>query len=196
MKEDSYEKLGKGYRKALFESVRTTFKLSEDTHNIINWIIEEKNLKPKEVFDLIFDIKELVDFAVQLGQKNEKNNTTTSIRKTFVISKQALSSINKLSKDHKLSRDLIVENLLLFFKKFLEKFEERERKLEEKAYEIVNNLCEKSGDVEEQLIELLGRNNPIINRLGYAIVILSNLVGSIDNKIKNNVPIDPDDMTQ
>jgi len=184
MKKDSYNKFEKVYR-GISESVRTTFKLNENTHNIINWIIEEKNLKPKEVFDLIFDIEELVDLAIKTGQKNDKKNSTKTTRKTFVISQKALNSINKLSKEHQVSRDLIVEKLILNLKKFFEEFEKQEKQSYQNISARTNELLKLALKIEKEFDKELGKDNPILEKFGFAMVYLEDFLCEINKKIDN-----------
>jgi hypothetical protein len=178
------------------QSVRTTFKLSENSNNAIDWLIKTNNLKPKEVFDLMCSNENLVDFAIEAAQKNGKSNSTKQTRKTFVISKQVLRLLNRYSKKHKLSRDLIVENLILLFKALLEKHAEEEKQREEKALTIISDFCSKAESVEKQLKDLLDDDSPILDRFGYVIVLLMNLVSAIESKLSDGVSIDPDDMSQ
>lgn len=178
------------------QSVRTTFKLSESSNNAIDWLIKTNNLKPKEVFDLMCSNENLVDFAIEAVKKNGTSSSTKQTRKTFVISKQVLRLLNRYSEKHKLSRDLIVENLILLFKALLEKHAEEEKQREEKALTIISDFWSKAESVEKQLKDLLDDDSPILDRFGYVIVLLMNLSSAIESKLSGGVPIDPDDMSQ
>ncbi len=178
------------------QSVRTTFKLSEGSNNAIEWLIKTNNLKPKEVFDLICSNENLVALAIEAAQKNGEGSSTKQTRKTFVISKRVLRLLNKYSEKHKLSRDLVVENLVLLFKALLEKHAEEEKQREEKALTIISDFWSKAESVEKQLKDLLDDDSPILDRFGYVIVLLMNLTSAIESKLSDDVPIDPDDMNQ
>lgn len=178
------------------QSVRTTFKLSESSNNAIDWLIKTNNLKPKEIFDLMCSNENLVDFAIESAKKNETSSSTKQTRKTFVISKRVLRLLNRCSEKHKLSRDLIVENLILLFKALVEKHAEEEKQREEKALTIIADFWSKAESVEKQLKDVLDDDSPILDRFGYVIVLLMNLVSAIESKLSNGVPIDPDDMSQ
>jgi len=178
------------------QSVRTTFKLSDSSSNAIYWLIKTNNLKPKEVFDLICSNENLIDFAIEAAIKDGKTSSAKKTRKTFVISKRVLRLLNKYSEKHKLSRDLIVENLILLFKALLEKHAEEEKQREEKALTIISDFWSKAESVEKQLKDLLDDDSPILDRFGYVIVLLMNLASAIESKLSNGVPIDPDDFSQ
>ena len=198
MKNQNIKKLNLVSETSLSEkqSVRTTFKLSEKSKNVIEQLIRTNNLKPKELFDLICSSDAFVENAIEAGRKSYENASKKQTRKTFVISKRVLRLLNKHSKQYKLSRDLIVENLILFFKSLLEKHAEEEKHREEKALTIISDFWGKAESVEKQLKELLDDDSPILNRFGYVIVLLMNLEGAIQAKLSNGVPIDPDDMAQ
>ena len=182
------------------QSVRTTFKISENCINAIDWLLKTNNLKPKELFDIICSNNDLVNLAAEAAKKDEKNNSVKHTRKTFVISKRALRLLTKKSKDDKgkaiISRDLIVEKLVLLFKALLEKHTEEEKKKEEKAQSIISDFWTKAEEIENQLKNLLDDDNPILERFGLIIVIIMNLESAIDKKLSNDIPIDPDDFSQ
>lgn len=178
------------------QSVRTTFKLSENSNNAIEWLIKTNNLKPKEVFDLMCSNENIVNFAIETARKNGESGSTKQARKTFVISKRVLRLLNKYSEKHILSRDLIVESLILCFKTLLEKHAAEEKQREEKALSIISDFYSKTESVEKQLKDLLHHDSPILNRFGYVSVLLMNLTSAIESKLSDDVPIDPDDMSQ
>lgn len=178
------------------QSARTTFKLSESSINALDWLIKTNNLKPKELFDLMYSNENLIDFAIEAARKNEKSKSIKQTRKTFVISTRVKRMLNKLSKEHELSRDLIFENLILLFKVLLEKHTEEEKQKEKKAHAIISDFLTKTEAVEQQLKELLDDDSPILERFGLIVVVVMNLASAIESKLSNEVPIDPDDMSQ
>ncbi len=178
------------------QSVRTTFNLSENSNNAIDWLVEKNNLKPKEVFDLVCSNDNLIQLAVEAAGKNETGSSLKQVRKTFVISKRVLRLLNKLSKEHEVSRDLIVGSLILLFKLLLEKHSEEEKQREKKAHAIISDFLTNADDVEQQLKKLLDNDNPIIERFGLIVVVVMNLVSAITSKLSNGIPIEPDDFSQ
>jgi len=198
MKKQISKKLDRVSKTILSEkrSVRTTFKLSESSINAIDWLIKTNNLKPKELFDLMCSNENLIDFAIETARKNEKSKAVKQTRKTFVISTRVKRMLNKLSKEHELSRDLIFENLILLFKALLEKHSEDEKQKEKKAHTIISDFWTKAETVEQQLKGLLDDDSPILERFGLIVVVVMNLASAIESKLSNDVPIDPDDMSQ
>lgn len=178
------------------QSVRTTFKLSDSSNNAIDWLIKTNNLKPKEIFDLMCFNESFVDVAIKNAKENPEVISTKQTRKTFVISRGVLRLLNRYSKEHELSRDVIVENLISLFKMLLEMQAEAEKPKEEEAHKIISDFWEKAESLEDQLKALLGDDSPILDRFGYVIVLLMNLVMAIESKLSDGTPIDPDDMSQ
>ena len=174
------------------QSVRTTFKLSNSSNNAMDWLIKKNNLKPKEIFDLMCSNESFVDVAIKTAKENPEVISTEQTRKTFVISKGVLRLLNRYSKEHELSRDVIVENLISLFKMLLEMQAEAEKPKEEKALKIVSDFWSKAELVEDQLKDLLGDESSIVVRFGYVCVILMNLEMAIKSKLSDDVPIDPD----
>ena len=178
------------------QSVRTTFKLSDSSNNAIDWLIKTNNLKPKEIFDLMCFNESFVDVAIKNAKENPEVISTKQTRKTFVISRGVLRLLNRYSKEHELSRDVVVENLISLFKMLLEMQAEAEKSKEEEAYKIIEDFWSKAESLEKQLKDLLGDDSPILDRFGYVIVLLMNLVMAIESKLSDGTPIDPDDMSQ
>ena len=198
MKKQISEKLDRVSEKSLLEkqSVRTTFKLSESGLNANDWLIKKSSLKPKELFDLICSNETVIDLAIKEARKNKKSKAVKQTRRTFVISTRVKRMLNKLSKEHELSRDLIFENLIVLFQMLLKEYSEDERQKEKKAHAIISDFWGQAEAVEQQLKGLLGDGSPILERFGFVIAVVMNLTSAIESKWSNGVPIDPDDMSQ
>ncbi len=78
----------------------------------------------------------------------------------------------------------------------LEMQAEAEKRKEEEAHKIISDFWSEAESLEDQLKALLGDESPIVDRFGYVIVLLMNLVMAIESKLSNGTPIDPDDMSQ
>ncbi|MBD3377597.1 hypothetical protein GF406_21390 [candidate division KSB1 bacterium] len=178
------------------QSVRTTFKLTEDCINAVDWLLKTNNLKVKELFDFLCSNNNLVNLAAEAVKKEDKNISSKYIRKTFVISKRVLRLLNKKSEEYRISRDLVVEKLVLLFKELLEKHTKEEKQKEEKAFSIISDFWARAEEIETNLKDLLDDDNPILDRFGVITIIIMNLVNAIESKLNDDVPIDPDDYSQ
>ncbi len=176
------------------ESKRTTFKLSAQSLNAIDWMVDYYNMTAKEVFDSICSGDSIVEYAVKFAKESEGLADKELTRKTFVISQQALGFLNKTSDEQKISRDLLVNKLILIYKVLLDRSIEQEEKNEEKALKIIHEFWKEAEELETQLKALLGDEHPILTRLGTISIIIGNLYGAIESKLSDGTPIDPYDM--
>lgn len=182
------------------ESVRTTFKLSEEAINMLDGL--SKNRTVKGFFDDIclpllemglLDLTGLTDE----NQKAEFSEIEPKIRKTYAISQSALALLTKSAKQQQnVSRDAFVEHLIRSVNKFLNALKEERIKKHTKALEIVNRKWNELETAHKELKNLLGDEDPIYIRFNYATIMLMNLSLAIDKELKDGIPIDPDDFSQ
>lgn len=90
------------------QSVRATFKLTEECIGAISIVATHLGIKQKSLFDhLVEDMNSLKAIAREL--KNAHVNAQNRIQKTFVISRKSLHSLETVSKSHNAPRDALVE---------------------------------------------------------------------------------------
>ncbi len=197
MKNISTTELDLASRAILFDkikSVRTTFKLSDKCIKNIDEIITAHSIKPKELFDMI-DVFKDPDFFKDVIEKeiiHDNLQPQMEVRKTFVISAQAKSKLDKLSAKTNYPRDMIVEAFIFLINISLEERKRDETLKEKEAFKKIKDLEQKALDIEKELKILLDDDNPIITRFGACYVVLQNLTSAIEDKFKNGVSIDPD----
>jgi len=179
------------------KSVRTTFKIADVTNENLRTLLHKLEIKPKELLDEICSNEKLIQLIESIISQNENYfHSTLNRRKTLVISKFALQFLSRKSSELKISRDILFNNIILTFKIMLDKVFEEEREKEQKASEIVNDFWDEAEKIEQQLTELLGKDNPITQRFGLISTIIMDLSSAIDNKLTKGKPIDPNDFSQ
>lgn len=90
------------------QSVRTSFKLSDGCIQAINIVATQLGIKHKSLFDyLVEDIGALEALAKDIEQKEPNKNTGS--QKSFIVSREALLTIDSLCEKLKISRDMLVE---------------------------------------------------------------------------------------
>lgn len=90
------------------QSVRATFKLSEECIGAISIVAAHLGIKQKSLFDhLVEDIQAL--HAIAREVKNTKLKRHSRIQKTYVISRKSLNSLDEISKIFNAPRDALVE---------------------------------------------------------------------------------------
>ncbi len=167
------------------QSVRTTFDLSEKCLTVLEQLLFSHGIKPKELFDIMLD-KSLIDFVVKMNKKNGlKQKDNNRKRKTIVISKETLRKLNDVSKELNVSRNILVENLIMIY--WLS-FEEYKQKVE-KALKIINDTSSKIYSAKKKIEEILG-DDPITEKWGIIEIHIMNLETEIEQFLINNKPIE------
>jgi hypothetical protein len=178
------------------QSSRTTFKLNLNARDTLDELCKSFHLSPKQILNVFFDDKFLIDRTLKEVKNTKKNAETKYIRKTIVISKHMHIILNKITRDHKISRDDYMNSLIISVKNLLDNHIKEEKELIKKAKIIISDFSDQLLKVENNLKSLLPDSHPIISRFGYISVLTYNLIGAIDEKLENNIAIDPDDYSQ
>lgn len=90
------------------QSVRATFRLSEECIEAISIVANQMGIKQKSLFDhLAEDIKILESIAHEI--QNTVSIKQRRVQKTFVISRKSLASLDEISKVFNAPRDALVE---------------------------------------------------------------------------------------
>ena len=178
------------------ESKRTTLKLSQKGLEAFDWISNTYHISAKETLDLLCSSDEIEKFAIDSINKDNSPDTSDWTRKTFVTTEKTLAHLNHISELHGLSRNVIVEKLILIYKGLLEKQREEEQVNEEKALEVVASITKSMDKTMNSLIGLLGKDHPICTRFSAIQIITENLYDAILAKNSSGAPIDPDFLSQ
>jgi len=90
------------------QSVRTTFRLSEQVIDLLRIVSTQLGLKQKSLFDQLVENRKILAQVAIEAQHYEQ----TSIKrrpKTFVISKKSLEALDHVARERHLPRDVLVE---------------------------------------------------------------------------------------
>jgi len=148
------------------QSVRATFRLSEDCIDAISILSAQLGIKQKSVFDhLMEDAQVLKNIAGEL--ENTDFDRHERIQKTFVISRRSLSFLDTISSKHNAPRDALVEYSVRRLLPIIARERKKHAKRKELLADISNHFAE--GDrLLSKAEELLGSEDPIINKLQVA----------------------------
>ena len=163
------------------QSVRATFRLCEACIDAISILAAQLGIKQKSVFDhLMEDDQVLKKVARDLqGTEFDRNKR---VQKTFVISRRSLSFLDMISSAHNAPRDALVEysvrRLLPIIAREREKHGIRKDLLTDISNHVAKGekLLSKAGD-------MLGKDDPIVNKLETAISVYKNAFDDIVNFI-------------
>jgi len=175
------------------ELAYTTFRLSPNTHTTIRDLAKERNLTLTEVFDT------LVSYAGDIVEGLRKQlpdlfqqNITNGTRKTYALTRETATKINKCAKENKITRDSLIETAVTCLKAFSDFEVERSRKKYPQILkDYIEPLYSKAEEIESIVEKELGIDDPVRKRLGLAIVHLMNLTMEMEQNIKDGTPIEP-----
>jgi len=160
------------------QSVRATFKLSERAIEALSIVSVHLGIKQKSLFDhLMEDTDALNLIAHEL--KSHNFGRLNRVQKTFVLSRKTLSCLEQAAKEFEAPRDALVEYSIQRLLPVI--IQEREKHLKRK--EILKDLQEylKLGDrLLTKTQKLLGKDDPVFDRLNNAFSVLTNAYRNID----------------
>ena len=163
------------------QSVRATFRLSETCIDAISVLSAQLGIKQKSVFDhLLEDAQVLKNMARELA--NIELDRQERIQKTFVISRRSLSYLDSISNKYDAPRDALVEysvrRLLPIIAKERKKHEKRKRLFAE-----ISNHFQEGENLLSKADEMLGTDDPVVNKLETAMSVYKNAFHDIANFI-------------
>ena len=164
------------------QSVRATFRLSEACIDAITVLSAQLGIKQKSVFDhLMEDARILKDMARELA--NIELDRDERIQKTFVISRRSLSFLDSISKEYDAPRDALVEYSVRRLLPIIAKERNRHETRKELLAEISNHFAE-GENLLAKTDEMLGPDDPIVNRMKTAMSVYKNAFDDIASFIE------------
>lgn len=149
------------------QSVRATFKLTENAINTMSVVAAHLGIRQKSLFDhLIEDTRSLGSIAS--GVQPDRFNRLKRIQKTYVISRKTLCCLDDASKDLDASRDALVEYSIQRLLPLIEEERERHQKRKEILDEMTEYLKQGEGILGKSR-NLLGEDDPVHERLEAAV---------------------------
>ena len=169
------------------QSVRATFRLSENTIMAMNIASNQLGVKQKSLFDhLIADTDALDTIARELKKNKHRNHS--GVLKTFVISRKTLSILKKAADNHKASRDALVEFSIKRLKPVIEQEKGKQVDRERVARKVRTSL-----EAQKKLLHeangQLGLEDPVCEQLSNAVDRLESAYKSIRTLVKKGEKI-------
>lgn len=161
------------------QSVRATFKLSENAINAITTVSIHLGIKQKSLFDhLIEDMKSLEQIAREISTHDHIQRSR--IQKTYVLSRRTLSSLEEVCQNFDASRDALVEYSIRRLLPIIAGEREKHWKRKEIVMEV-----EKFMHQEEALLDkakkILGEEDPVVAELEKALAVSRNAFHKIQH---------------
>jgi len=175
------------------QSVRATFKLTEECIGAISIVATHLGIKQKSLFDhLVEDMSSLKAIAREL--KNTNVRTQNRVQKTFVISRKSLRSLDSVSKSHNAPRDALVEFSVQRLLPIIINEQKRHQARKKMRKEIATHL-EAGKALLSRIKNVLGTEDPVLNRMTALMISYNNTFAAIDDFIERGRLIeefDPD----
>ena len=175
------------------QSVRATFKLTEECIGAISIVATHLGIKQKSLFDhLVEDIRPLKAIAREL--KNTRMRAQNRVQKTFVISRKSLHSLESVSKSHNAPRDALVEFSVQRLLPIIINEQKRHQARKKMRNDIAAHL-EAGKKLLSRVKDTLGEEDPVLGRMAALMTSYHNTYAAIDAFIERGKLIedfDPD----
>ncbi len=145
------------------QSVRATFKLTNDCIEAISIVAAQMGIKQKSLFDHLFqDIDALSTIAQKYS--NARLQTANRVQKTFVMSRNSLLSLEDVAKHFNAPRDVLIEISVQRLLPIITT--ERQRYAKRKAvFSKINNHLEQGRKLLKEAYSELGEEDQLTDRL-------------------------------
>jgi hypothetical protein len=149
------------------QSVRATFKLTNDCIEAISIVAGQLGIKQKSLFDHLFQDTDTLS-AIARRYRNARLQTANRIQKTYVISRNALVSLEDISKNFNAPRDVLIEFSVQRLLPIIAN--ERQRHGKRKAlFDKIQRHLEAGRKLLKETFAELGEEDPMTDRLSAAI---------------------------
>lgn len=160
------------------QSVRATFKLTEECIGAISIVATHLGIKQKSLFDhLVEDMSSLKAIAREL--KNANMQTQNRVQKTFVISRKSLRSLESVSKSHNAPRDALVEFSVQRLLPIIINEQKKHQTRKKMRHEIETHL-EAGKALLGKIKDALGTEDPVFNRMTALMMSYESTFSAID----------------
>lgn len=160
------------------QSVRATFKLTEECIGAISIVATHLGIKQKSLFDhLVEDMSSLKTIAREL--KNANMHTQNRVQKTFVISRKSLRSLESVSKSHNAPRDALVEFSVQRLLPIIINEQKKHQTRKKMRGEIIAHL-ETGKALLGRVEDALGTEDPVLSRMTALMMSYENTFAAID----------------
>ncbi len=177
------------------QSVRATFKLTEECIGAISVVAAHLGIKQKSLFDhLVEDMHSLTAIAREL--KNAKLRAQNRIQKTFVISRKSLHSLDAVSRSHNAPRDALVEFSVQRLLPIIINEQKRHQARKIMRQEIANHL-DAGLKLLARIDNVLGPEDPVHSKMNALMSSYHSTLAAINDFIERGKLIedfDPDDL--
>ena len=170
------------------QSVRATFKLSEECISALHIVATHLRIKQKSLFDhLMEDTESLRSIGMEIADRAFDQGKR--VQKTFVISRRALSSLDRISKDFNASRNALIEYSVRRLLPIIS--QERKKHTHHKKLMLKIEIHYKAGkDLLDQIGNSVGPEDPLYQKFESVIGGYANMVQEMRELIERGNAIE------
>ncbi|WP_051309243.1 hypothetical protein [Desulfogranum japonicum] len=145
------------------QSVRATFRLPEEVIRLLSIAAAQLGIKQKTLFDQLIEDQDVLD---RVAREAEKYTSQAQSRqqKTYVLSRNSLISLERVSKQHEMPRDILVEVSIQRLQPVLDSEQKKQRRRRQ-ALEEVERYCARGKQLLNEVGKLLGEDDPLYQHL-------------------------------
>lgn len=171
--------------------IRTTFKLSQEALEARAWLAGHHKISMTETLSLAAYViaqlnEELAGFYLARAGHRD-------VRRTLILTKGALGVIEAKAAETGRHRDEILEAALQAFSYTIGETVGAAAELHRQVLPILGRANSALVEAEAEMKAVLEPDDPVLKRFGYAIVVMDNLLGAIEDELEDGTPVDPDD---
>jgi hypothetical protein len=171
------------------EGVRTTFRLWGITLLAIDNLVSSDKSTKKAVFDLLNDPELLEKIADALTKSQGNFDHSPSERQPQVVDRLTLNLLNRTAKKFGLNRDILVNVAIVAINTQLESILKNRKEKYGSALEEIRRTTRLDYDLEERVKSELDGSDPLLERMGYIIILRENLENDLKKFIEDGTPL-------
>ncbi len=164
------------------QSVRATFKLTAKAIDALTVVSTHLGIKQKSLFDHLMQDSVSLDMIAREIQK-DNFKFADRVQKTYVLSRKTLSCLESTAKKFDAPRDTLVEYSIQRLLPIIM----RERETHRKRKEILQDLTaylNHGYTILQKSQDLIGSDDPILEKIRFAVSTSENMVSDIKNFIQ------------
>lgn len=170
------------------QSVRATFKLSDRAIDVIRIVANQMGIKQKSLFDhLIGEIESMR--MIQNEIQEDILDDLSRTQKTFVLSRKTLSDLERIARDHEASRNTLIECSIQRLIPLISQERKKHHKRKELLHES-ERFLDQGIKMVQQYRDLLGKHDPVFEKLENAVSVLANACKDIEKQIEKGREIE------
>lgn len=178
------------------QSVRTKFKLSEEALDIKERLSDYFDASQKDVCKIALDLTTSFldgdDDLIERFSQKASDRPDDLRRKSHVVSRATLNSIEETAEELGLSRDQFLEGALHLVHRLIRYQRQRQIENHEDLLPMVKELRDKAEEVETEVREKTQETDPLRDGIGLIMVSLEQMIADLEDEIEGGEPLSQD----